>query len=585
MLNIFRLFVMTLLLGPVAMLSSCSDPEPMADDVTGEDKVDVLVNFNFTVADTKPYGASRATTGGYEPGQGFENYVDVASGDFRIYLFTTENKYFGSVSDVTVIPRAVSDGAVTYNVDGKVSAEMARLRNFKVCILANWKEYPALTPGDDVQKLWTEAPETIYDYDGSELSESHTIPFYGIKEFNNVSFVDNVRTFLGDVFLLRAYAKVEVNLGSSVAPVESVTITRVNMKGFKAPKNVDTEDKYIHNSYEEDWVNDPNIVVGCATQDIKMTLVEGDAAKAEVRKFVAYVPEYDNTSASAVKSRIRLNFLTEQPGTDGYLDFKYYEKTGPHAQDEAFDLLRNYIYRYDVTQTGVVVDVQPYAEVKLRPEFGLERDSEGNIVIRDSEGQIIKILMTDGQLLVFKPFDVPNIGEATGVFDEANNVRLAYFDDGSMMVYNYATGEGIASTKPVEIRWELYTPLDGEYGRYLCEEFEEYRWDWLTSKFYLVCLHNFYDERGCLVERYRYNSRDDFDKRTPGDEGSLAAVLVDYKDLGNREKDVYYYEGGTPYMIVHVRWTDVPALDDDGVEIEGKFEKELVETYEYLRKE
>lgn len=358
--NIFRLLVMVLLLSPAAILSSCSESEPVAGDVTGEDIVNVSVNFNFTVSDTKPDVASRASSGGYEPGQGFENYVNVADGDIRVYLFTTDNKFFGTVSDMVIIPRASSGNAVSYYVDGKISAEMARLHDFKVCILANWKQYPDLKPGDDLQQLWSgTSGTTIYDFDNSPLSESHTIPFYGIKAFSNVAFADNENTFLGEVFLLRAYAKIEINLDSTVAPLRSVTIRSVNRKGYKAPKDVDAENKYIHHSYEDDWVNVPNIVQGCGTQDIVMTPVLGDPGKAEIRKFVAYVPEYDNTSAWATKSYITLDFVETRPIIGNRIDFKYYEATGPHAKNDPFNLLRNYIYRYDVSlDIDVIINLQ-----------------------------------------------------------------------------------------------------------------------------------------------------------------------------------------------------------------------------------
>lgn len=66
-----------------------------------------------------------------------------------------------------------------------------------------------------------------------------------------------------------------------------------------------------------------------------------------------------------------------------------------------FDVLRNTIYDYTLTKSGVQepaevtieVDVQPYAELWLTPDFGLMRDEDGDLMVEleyDNDGNVIR---------------------------------------------------------------------------------------------------------------------------------------------------------------------------------------------------
>lgn len=71
------------------------------------------------------------------------------------------------------------------------------------------------------------------------------------------------------------------------------------------------------------------------------------------------------------------------------------------------------------TSMDVIVDVQPYAQVVLNPDFGLTRDEEGNILVRDKNGKLIKII----------PYD-PSINASLKdiVIGDMSYVEVAYND-------------------------------------------------------------------------------------------------------------------------------------------------------------
>ncbi|MDE6484298.1 MAG: hypothetical protein K2L14_02750 [Duncaniella sp.] len=342
----------------------------------------VSVGFTLVVSDTNQSASSRAqldgtpSDGTYDPGSGYENYIDIAGGDFRFYFFSNTDKYLGTIDIVSIFPIDAAGTTKTYTVVGKVPEGLESLTEFKVCVLANWKKYPELTAGASLSTLWSLADETVYKFAGSgALSETSTIPLYGIKQFSGVKFEPDTYVDLKRVHLLRAYAKLEVNI-ASVDPVKTVSLTRVNPTGYKAPAGVNTESKYVSGSYESDYVDKPHIptLTGGAEvlTDIPMQLVSVDDG---IYKYIIYLPEYDNCSAGAVPARIRLDY-EDSKLPSSYVDFKYYKPTGSHAKDEKFDILRNYWYRFNVyigtVMPSIEVDVIPYTVRYLAPNFGVE---------------------------------------------------------------------------------------------------------------------------------------------------------------------------------------------------------------------
>ncbi|MCM1519380.1 MAG: hypothetical protein NC098_01175 [Lachnoclostridium sp.] len=571
---------------------ACSDDNDMpVPGGEGEVVENAQVSLVFSVADIPENDASRATPtdGEYTPGEGFENYVDIEGADFRIYMFSMANKYIGSFDNITLNRLSASSTARTYEVKADIDPELTKFTDFKVCILANWKSYPSLSAGDDISALWSQADETIYEFNREPLSADHLIPLYGIKEYSNVTFLSNVRTILGTIFMLRAYAKIEINLDKSVRPVKSVVLTRVNDRGFKAPKNVAREGDYVHGSYESDYVNTPNIPSEALVwKDVEVPLIKGDPLKMEERSYVIYVPEYDNTSYGVTPSQIKITYVDvdNTNEVERLIDFKYYQKSGSHEVDEPFSLLRNYIYRFKLRQSAVIVDVQPYALLDIRPAFGLERDADGNIVVRDANGKIIKIIdVAADEELTLQDFSVDQIGSGTAVVGEDGKKKVVYLDDGRTIIYTYKQGKFLKSIPPdgenpddfideslngqtVLVRWEIYSNEEepGEnfvFDQFIEEDYENYRYNWADSYFYPTFMHSRYDDAGTLIERFVYKSRDSYEN---GDK--WIAKSVDFEGPANNKsyrfgnKTIRYYTGGDVVLTVKLKKVYEQATDN-----------------------
>lgn len=363
---------------------------------------------------------SRATPvpGDYENGSLAENFVDIEGRDFRIYFFDGDDRFICQLGNIEILP--LEETHKRYYVNGTVPKAMIDEagRTFKVVMLANWRgSYPQPESGVTTVADLAESQAALYDFDfadGADLlvSAERPIPLFGASNLHpKVEFLPNIRTHIGTLHLLRAYAKVRVRAGVGSRPITSVSMTRVNTRGYRAPIGVTDQDGYVHGNWAEDYYQTPSIPADPA-QTTDMGFVTGDDGE-----WTIYLPEYRNIADTDPKrpldtrAMIRVTFT----GTDGreiveYVDFKFYNTppsfaTGSETGDH-FDILRNTVYDYTLTKideftdVNIEVDVQPYAEQWLLPDFGIMRDEEGDLridveydadgnVVRDEKGEIL----------------------------------------------------------------------------------------------------------------------------------------------------------------------------------------------------
>lgn len=210
---------------------------------------------------------SLETDEGYEVGETYENYIDVENNNYRIYFFTSDNKF---------IARFESDGFVVtegsdyrdYSVLGKAPTSLVNHKNFKMVVLANWPQY-----GDDTMQAGETLLADVCDaewgqfgsFSSFELGPERLVPFYGVHEYNNIEFKVGEVTLLPEpVTLLRAVAKVEVILKTDEhfdLSFSEVKIHRYNKKGYCAPKDVFSQDDYDHSGeWNSDYVSGLHLV-------------------------------------------------------------------------------------------------------------------------------------------------------------------------------------------------------------------------------------------------------------------------------------------------------------------------------------
>ena len=280
----------------VLAMSSCgNNNEPAPLPLPGDDAQIVL---RLTVSDTSAGSRAPSTPeGGYDRGEGFENYIDISSLNFRFYFFGTDNKY--------IAPLEVAQAV-------------------KVVALANWPSYPdagqlvaGVTTIDDIVTRQ-------YDFDASSmvLSADRPVPLYGVSDPMTLAYDADNTASIGTLHLLRAYAKVEVNLNPDcVFPIEWVKLSRHNSRGYCAPQGIYSQSQYVYNDYDRDYTHEPSVPVGAET-DSELPFI-----KVSDNRWLAYVPEYRNVGRpDTEKSAILIKFKGAETDVDR-LYFATYDLT------------------------------------------------------------------------------------------------------------------------------------------------------------------------------------------------------------------------------------------------------------------
>ena len=398
--SIIHSIVVCLAAFTLPFMVACSSREESLPEVENS----FLAVFTLDLGDTA-YGTTRATptNGEYNPGSGLENFIDFSQKNFRCYLFGTDNTFVKTLDAVSIQSFDEKIYSIRLRLKDTEEVKKALTTGCRFVLLANWDSYADPVPGiTTIAELCT-APPAKFEFSQLKtlLSANNLIPMYGVKEFESgvQDFIDGkMISDLGTIHLLRAFAKVDVNIKfvdfAETPVVTSVSLTHSNSKGYKAPANVTKEEQYVTGSWLTDYtpVNIPDDVT-----DISLTLTKDE----NTGHYVAYVPEYRNADANGNTidnhSRIKINFTIGDIAVggldvEGYVDFRYSDNPPKGVTPgQHFDIARNNWYKFNVTAKGKdivwTVDVIPFTSIELNPNYGLEREVfTGYIMGKDKNG-------------------------------------------------------------------------------------------------------------------------------------------------------------------------------------------------------
>lgn len=327
------------------LLGACNSI--MDDDVCTDQPSDtttpVQIGFTLTTGDV----SSRAITEGEEAGTGYENYIDIEDGDFRILLFdATNDTYLTTFEPTSIRPTDNTEYPQTYYVEGELSETYDN--NFKLVVLANWGNYPELSATSTIESVCSDAA-SIFTYTAPFTpSATQRIPMYGVK-LCTATLRPDLLTDLGQVDLLRAMAKIEVKCSAEGFELSGVKLHRYNTKGYCAPTGVYDDTKTDWN-YDEDEVCQHEVHIPVNSVSTSQLDFEPTADG-----FIAYVPEFDNTTNTAERTYIEVSLIhTDDKSTVNLEETNIYfclydEENGMPTQNTDFDIVRNHWYKYDIT--------------------------------------------------------------------------------------------------------------------------------------------------------------------------------------------------------------------------------------------
>lgn len=309
------------------LTTSCSQEE---DDPTQESRKAQVV---FTLALDGQSSGSRGTWEEYSPsdiGEGIDNRINPNQFHVQIVVEGKPNPY--TVSNVLTLHK----GNNVYEFIGEVSVE-ASATNAKIMVYANMDSPTTPTFGTS--------------YTSTNPYGVQYIPMWGVQTVS-LSLTPGTRTTLTEpIYLLRAMAKVEINLTAEGYTLEGVTLNRYNPTGYNLPYGaaVVENTKKLHYDNENPLSFNP-----CTT-----TTGEDLDFSVSNNHLVFYLPEVAN---SADENELVMT-LSLKKGTETvtlqapYLYFRQYTD-GKAEGSTPFDVVRNHWYQYNITAINTSIEVE-----------------------------------------------------------------------------------------------------------------------------------------------------------------------------------------------------------------------------------
>lgn len=264
-----------------------------------------------------------------EDGNAYENRID--PDDVQVILFNTSGVRVATVEILSYYP--LSDGSADYRFIGSVTAEEGTLTagQYKLMVFANCGTFAADSDLGSLSFTYNEA---------NVKAESQLIPMWGVIT-PTLTLEKGKQQDLGTIDLLRAMAKIEINLARAISGTHTITgatLSKYNSQGYCLPKNYAA----VENTKEleqETGTNDNNEEISTfhplssASTETLPLVISTDEKTAWL-----YIPEYDNSPTDAATISITLSDGSNT--TTGTLEFKDYADGS--ATGDAHDIVRNH---------------------------------------------------------------------------------------------------------------------------------------------------------------------------------------------------------------------------------------------------
>ena len=310
-----------------ALACGCS-----ADDAAGGGvpSGDTQVSFILKLSDAS--GRTRAAWSEDYVGQQGTAYDNRISPEgLRVALYTADDNAFAAEVDILSYHETATEGE--YEFIGTVEAANGvtlPADEYKLMVFANCGVDGSLGQSGTLGQL-------TYEYSpGGVKQEEQLIPMWGVNTAH-LSLEKGKRADAGTVDLLRAFAKVEISLHSDISEACTITsamLTRYNTSGYCLPKGY--ADVTETTQFDQENGTYPSFNPNQTKQQTDLAFAYSDDKKSAY----LYIPEYDNSADEAVID------IELSDGTTGKLYFKPYTDGAPGG--DAYDIVRNHIYRYTV---------------------------------------------------------------------------------------------------------------------------------------------------------------------------------------------------------------------------------------------
>ena len=257
--------------------------------------------------------------------------------DLRMVVLAEDGTRVGEISDLDYWP--LNEEHTIFQFMGQLPAEVIEhintnqeKQNYKFMVLANC--------GDNL------SGEQYITYSHTQLDpsdENAAIPMWGVTTANVSPLYTQDHLDLGDIWLLRAAAKVEVKLSEDLKKKETTTITSATLKhynqtGYVLPSGWEQ----VSDTRTLDQENCVRIYRHAA---VNLPFIKDEATG----NYYVYVTEYDNINYSGERNKISLEFKIggETKYFEDAISFCNY-KDGAPVEGSHYNIVRNHIYEFEI---------------------------------------------------------------------------------------------------------------------------------------------------------------------------------------------------------------------------------------------
>lgn len=334
-------------------LASCSDD---SSDVADNSK-DVTVTFTMSVG--APETVTRAGNVDWTdydsiPGQGVENRIDLDR--LQVFFYDSEGRYVSRVDHMTIhnIDSTTYSFIGTMRVD-TLSLPDNHLFSGKVMVIAN------ADASSLIGKNLGDTAVSGLQYNYTPGTELQSIPMWGIKTVSNIDLSPGQHSNLNDIWLLRALAKVNVNLTQDMLrrgyTLTDVKLNNYNTVGYVLPAgyrqvdntrilNFDSGSALSFHPFKVSSISPPSEGSG-EVSEVPISLLSR----------TLYLPEYDNSTTPTT-----ISVTIKSP--DGSLRSATFEFANYVNGDysSSLNVVRNHAYVFNVygNPIKIVLKVQPW---------------------------------------------------------------------------------------------------------------------------------------------------------------------------------------------------------------------------------
>lgn len=368
----YRLLYITLTIILIPWLQSCimeSGTCPPDEDVTS---VILTISTNTPTTRTNNHtwndNLDNNSNNDYDTTIGTNYDSRLKESSVRIFIFNaTNNTFVGEVEQLKYF--TINDNNNLYRFIGSISNE--KLQNntkYKFIVIANCELTETLTTSSATDILNNIA------FSISDITYPNGfIPMWGVTTH---TYKENQKQELNTIHLLRAIAKIEINLTDPTFILTNVTINRYSSKGFCSPAKWHIAHSTLDLTHENDCFHvPPESMINSSLQFYRESTT----------KWFAYLPEYDNSNEATI------NVEVKRIGSDEYYFFnnekgiKFKQYSQGSTSSETYDIVRNHHYQYNISKIKVEEDSKLTINTSVMPWNLIEKslDYSDNVSVED----------------------------------------------------------------------------------------------------------------------------------------------------------------------------------------------------------